>query len=469
MTKAASSTGLHFINLVRVSKRAGYSETIYHITIWRKREKSRPMKRNTKNKKPPYHVPMMAEVRKLEKRNGLKVATTFAGCGGSCLGYRMAGFDVIWANEFWGKAADTYEANSKVKVNRTDIKKLTAKKILKELGMKKGELDLFDGSPPCQTFSTAGKREMSDPRSDLFFDYIRLVEGIKPKVFVAENVSGMVKGVAKGMFKIIMKELKAAGYTAEARLLDAQWLGVPQVRKRVIFVGVRKDLKKGPKFPDPLPYRYSVADALPWITRVVQDPRGQFRVTDQNGSKPCDPITVRNVSHIKVEAKILGNSSYKETKKSADKIPAHMIMSQGASKTSGYIEAPIPPEADISGTCLDEEWDRLKPGGQSDKYFSLVRPDPKEPCPTVTKIGGQSAGVACVTHPTEKRKFTIPELRRIMSFPDDFEQSGSYANQWAVLGNAVPPLMMRAVAETIAKKIFDVKKKRSAKRKIKNG
>src|SRR5207248_5858022 len=129
-------------------------------------------------------------------------------------------------------------------------------------GLTAGEVDVMEGSPPCASFSTAGKRQAgwgqvrpySDTRQrtdDLFFEFARLVRGVRPKVFVAENVSGLVKGTAKGYFKEILRALKGCGYRVEARLLDAQWLGVPQVRQRIIFVGVREDLGVGPAFPKP--------------------------------------------------------------------------------------------------------------------------------------------------------------------------------------------------------------------------
>src|SRR5262249_35052188 len=156
------------------------------------------------------------------------------------------------------------------------------------------ELDLLDGSPPCASFSTAGKREKgwgqvkpySDTRQrtdDLFFEYARLLRGLRPRVFVAENVSGLVRGTAKGYFLQILRELKACGSGVQARLLDAQWLGVPQVRRRVIFQGAREDLGREPAFPKPLPYRYAVADALPWIKAVRWDGKGSFRHLARSG------------------------------------------------------------------------------------------------------------------------------------------------------------------------------------------
>ena len=238
--------------------------------------------------------------------NGYNAISTFSGCGGSSLGYKMAGFRVLWASEFIPAAQDTYRANHPATILDTrDIRSVQASDILDAIGMKSGELDLFDGSPPCASFSTAGKREAgwgkvkaySDTKQrtdDLFFEYSRLVKAIQPKVFVAENVSGLVKGTAKGYFLEILAELKQCGYAVSAKLLDAQWLGVPQMRQRVIFVGVRNDLVAQfgvkPVHPKPLAYRYSVRDALPWIASqavandVYEDAGRAPARTGQNGT-----------------------------------------------------------------------------------------------------------------------------------------------------------------------------------------
>ena len=113
---------------------------------------------------------------------------------------------------------------------------------MKITGLQPGELDVLDGSPPCQGFSTAGKRKMDDGRNQLFREYVRLLQGLQPKVLVMENVSGMVKGKMKLIFAEIMRELKASGYHVEARLMNAMYFGVPRSRERMIFIGVREDL-----------------------------------------------------------------------------------------------------------------------------------------------------------------------------------------------------------------------------------
>lgn len=378
--------------------------------------------------KPVYKVPTMEEIRALPW-NGYTCASTFSGCGGSSTGYRMAGFKMVWASEFIDAARESYKANAApyTVVDGRDIRQVKADDILSATGLKVGELDLFDGSPPCSAFSTAGKREAgwgtvkkySDKAQrvdDLFFEYTRLIRGIRPKVFVAENVSGLVKGTAKGYFLQILTELKACGYRVSCKVLDAQWLGVPQARQRTIFVGVREDLGLDPVHPKPLAYRYSVRDALPWIvdarqTKVFNEPDRVFTET------PSPTITTLGI---------------------------------GAKRNDCCI---VEAETDISRYAIGAEWDKLKPGEGSERYLNLKRTRIDGPSHCISATGGGS-GVAGVTHPTEKRKFTIAELKRICGFPDDFILTGTYAQQWERCGRAVPPVMMSHIAATVRDEIL---------------
>lgn len=379
--------------------------------------------------KPQYRVPSMAEINAIEP-NGFKVVSTFSGCGGSCLGYRMAGFKVIWANEFVPAAQDSYKANAALDciLDKRDIRVVQPEEILNATGLAKGECDVFDGSPPCQAFSTAGKREKGwgknktyehgakQKNEQLFTEYIRLLRGLMPKVFIAENVSGLVKGTAKGFFLHILKELKASGYKVEAQLLDAQWLGVPQMRQRIIFIGVRNDLELAPAFPKPLPYRYSVRDALPGIVSLTHDTSGLFsqgEVTD----RPCPSITNGvnglNSSHYKV----IGRGRYDEPQDISNK--------------------PVEVEVAITG--------RIGTGYKRNDV------DTATPMVAITATGhAQSQNEIG----PEKRKFTIAELRRICAFPDDFILTGTYAQQWERLGNSVPPVMMAAIAGIVRDEIL---------------
>lgn len=340
--------------------------------------------------KPAYKVPSMAEIAAMPW-NGYNVVSTFSGCGGSCLGYRMAGYRVLWANEFIPAAQETYKANHPNSILDTrDIRKVQPKDILEATGLDVGEIDIFDGSPPCAAFSTAGKREAgwgkvkqySDTKQrvdDLFFEYTRLIKGTQPKVFVAENVSGLIKGTAKGYFIEILKALKACGYNVKCRVLDAQWLGVPQMRQRTIFVGVRKDLGMEPVHPKPLPYRYTVGDA--------------------------------------------------------------------------WIEVPLSEKVYFTAYSLYAHWKTLCQGKGHDRLINLKRLSFKRPSNAMCQTWGN--GTAAITHPDEPRYPTIAELRRICSFPDDFIFTGTYAQQWERMGRAVPPVMMSYIAKTVQAEILD--------------
>lgn len=382
--------------------------------------------------KPPYRVPLMAEIAAVPW-NGFNVISTFSGCGGSSLGYKMAGFRVLWANEFVPAAQDTYRANHPDTIlDSRDIRQITGQSILDAIGMKAGELDVLDGSPPCASFSTSGKRERdwgevkaySDTKQrtdDLFFEFSRLLAELQPKTFVAENVSGLVKGTAKGYFIEILKTLKACGYQVDAKLLDSQWLGVPQMRQRIIFVGVRNDLVSTygvrPVHPAPLPYNYSVREAIPWIK--AQGDNGGF-----------------------------GKGQMRPANKPSPTIGAGVNTGNGHFPPS-LVEA----ETDISRYAIGAEWDTIQPGQSSEKYFSLVKPSLDRPCNTVTSSGGNPTA-ASVVHPTEKRKFSIAELKRICAFPDDFILTGTYSQQWERLGRAVPPVMMSHVAAAIRDEVL---------------
>lgn len=378
--------------------------------------------------------------------NGYTAISTFSGCGGSSLGYKMAGFKVLWASEFIPAAQEVYRANHKNTIIDTrDIRKVTPGDILDAIGLKAGDLDLLDGSPPCASFSTAGKREAgwgkvknySDTKQrvdDLFFEYARIVKGVQPKVFVAENVSGLVRGTAKGYFKMILSELKACGYTVSARLLDAQWLGVPQMRQRVIFIGVRDDLvaKYGvkPAHPKPLSYRYSVRDALPWIY-AVEGANGFNKHAFASSNEPA--ATVQQSRPLNVEA-----------------LPRAYRDRRGAFGNDGDItDQPAPT---VLSDSVGTHW-IVEPKNTWNDTGHRPAIDKNEPAPVVM-THGRGFNDLQIWQGTEKRKFSIAELRRICAFPDDFVLTGTYAQQWERLGRAVPPVMMAHIATTIRDEIL---------------
>ena len=188
-------------------------------------------------------------------------------------------------------------------------------------------------------------------------------------------------GTAVGFFKEIAGKLVDSGYRVEARILDSAYLGVPQSRRRLFFVGFRDDLELDPVFPDPVGPPLTLRDAI----------------------GDLDPDDVE------------GDESF-------------------------------------VGYAIERKWRLLKPGTNSKKYVTLVRPRWDRPCPTVTQTGG-NVGASSVTHPDLPRKFTIGELRRICGFPEDFVLTGSYRQRYERLGRAVPPPVAEAVARRIREEL----------------
>jgi DNA (cytosine-5)-methyltransferase 1 len=414
--------------------------------------------------KPLYRVPSMVEIAAIPW-NGLKVASTFSGCGGSCLGYRMAGFKIVWANEFVPAAQESYRANMSADaiLDGRDIRLVQPEEILAATGLARGELDLFDGSPPCQAFSTAGKREKGwgtekkyehgaqQCNETLFDEFIRLLRGLEPKTFVAENVSGLVKGTAKGWFIDVLKSLKGSGYRVRARLLDAQWLGVPQMRQRIIFVGVREDLRLEPVHPEPLRYRYSVRDALPHLTACRTSAHGFTKESDLNLRSPAPSVTASGgaayTGHQVQSAALPPGDVTELTGRVGGQFKRKKINLDGPLNT---VQRSMQEKFEISGRAVHNT------GGDSSYSAGDIT---DRPAPTITvgsesRAGGGSSNHFHVVDATEKRKFTIAELKRICAFPDDFVLIGTYAQQWERLGNSVPPLMMKAIAETIRDKVL---------------
>jgi DNA (cytosine-5)-methyltransferase 1 len=348
---------------------------------------------NTPALKPPYRVPTMAEIN-ARPYSGVVAVSTFSGGGGSSLGYRMAGVRTVWANEFIAAARDTYRANfPETQLDARDIRTVTAADILAATGLAAGRIDILDGSPPCAAFSRSGggprlwgrSKPYSDSArqvvDDLFFEYARLLRGLQPRVFIAENVKGLVIGKNKGYFRLILAELRACGYRVEARVVNAAWLGVPQARERLIFIGVREDLGLSPVYPAPQPFAFTVRDAL---SDLDQKPE---------------------------------------------------------------------PDVSMAGFQVGAEWRTMRNGHKSNRYQNLVRPRWDVPCPTISARAGKPS-VASVAHPDECRKFSVAEVRRLCSFPDDFVLTGDTEQKVERMGRAVPPVMMAAIVSTVSERIL---------------
>jgi DNA (cytosine-5)-methyltransferase 1 len=318
--------------------------------------------------------------------------STFCGTGGSSLGYKWAGFEEILAIDFDPHAVRCFKLNfPEVPVWQRSVIDVTAKEILDFTGLKCGELDLFDGSPPCQGFSTAGKRVVSDPRNDLFNHYARLVNDLQPKVFVMENVSGMIKGSMKGKFIEIMNVLKTMNYNVKCKLMNAMYYGVPQSRERTIFIGVRKDLGKQPTFPIP-------------SNKIIPFRQACF---DLRGNRPDDRLVGDVVKRM----------------------------------------ATIQPKNSWSTDLA--KWTKVK--GNSACGISLKWASWDAVVGTLPKSEISLTGIV---HPDRERYLSIGEAKRVCSFPDDWIFPNRKIGMER-LGNAVMPKFMQAIAETIKKEILD--------------
>ena len=311
------------------------------------------------------------------------VISLFAGCGGSSLGYKLAGFNELLAIDFNNNAVETFKLNfPKVPVWLKDIRKIKGQEILDFVHIKKGELDILDGSPPCQGFSTAGKREVQDKRNDLVKEYIRFIEELQPKVFVMENVSGMIKGYIKGLFIEYIKKMKSLNYKVKVKLMNTMYYNIPQARQRLIFIGVRKDLDLEPSYPIP--------------NRQVIIVRQAFK----------------NIYNSKEEIE----EAYKRT---PNYIKPYLQLMRAGERAEKYTHT----------------------------YFNHRRTFLDKPSCTLMKTPN-------IYHYKENRLLTISEMKRLSSFPDSFIFTGSYLNKCNRIGNAVPPLFMKAIAENIKENIL---------------
>ena len=314
------------------------------------------------------------------------VISLFADCGGSSLGYKMAGYKELLAIEWDNNAVETFKLNfPEVPIWKRDIKKVKGQEILDFLDIKKGELNLLDGSPPCQGFSTAGKRQVVDKRNDLINENIRLIEELEPKVFVIENVSGMIKGKMKGLFIEYIKKMKSLNYQVKCKLMNTKYYNVPQSRQRVIFIAVRNDLEIEPSYPE--------------------------------GDKKV--ITVREAFR---------NIRYKDNE-----------IEEAFNKTAKYIKPLLEKMKDYEVAAKYSN--RVR-------YFNHKRNSINKPSRTILKTPD-------TYHHKEDRLLTRSELKVLATFPKEYRFIGNLINMYNRIGNSVPPLFMKTIAEHIRINILE--------------
>lgn len=342
----------------------------------------------------------------------------FAGCGGSSLGMSAAGFEERLAVEWEPHACEQLRRNfPHAEVVEGDVTQLSAEDALRLARVEPGELDLLDGSPPCQGFSTANKSArkfgleslLKDPRNFLFREHLRLLDAFRPKALIMENVAAMTRGKARFVFRAIIEGMRERGYVVKAWPLLATFYGVPQTRERVIFIGFREDLGIVPEAPRPtVEHALTVAEA--WED-MVNDPEevaallesGAGRKTLRRFWRQLKPGEFVKDLRVRSRRKVLA-------KKHAGQKP------------------PADPRA--SFYC-----------------FNYYRVSTRRPMVTITKQWIN------FWHPDEPRSLTVREESRLQSFPDEYTWIGSRDACRERIGNSVPPLMMEAVARQVRKQL----------------
>lgn len=325
-----------------------------------------------------------------------KTIELFAGAGGLALGIEKAGFDTIGLIEFDKDASNTLKCNRpEWRVINDDIANISCLDLKEYFSLEAGELDLLSGGAPCQSFSYAGKRlGLEDARGTLFYHYAKFLEQLQPKMFLFENVKGLLNHDNGRTYKTITEIFESTGYTIQKQVLNAWDYGVAQKRERLITVGVRNDLADTVKFTFPAPHKYK-----PVLRDILLD---------------CP----------KSEGTLY--SEYK--RKIFELVPP-----------GGYWRD-IP--EDIAKEYMKSCW--YMEGGRTG---ILRRLSLDEPSLTVLTSPSQKQTDRC--HPLEPRPFTVRENARCQSFPDEWQFCGSVGSQYKQVGNAVPVNL----AFDIAKKI----------------
>ena len=342
----------------------------------------------------------------------------FCGIGGLSLGLQQAGLCPVGGIDVWGEALATFRHNHPgVRTLEADITRVTRSLIEAELGVAAGDIDLVVGGPPCQGFSTVGKRDAADPRNLLWQGFHRVVAAVRPAYVVIENVEGLNVMQKGGVRDGILAEFNGIGYRMKAGLLRAADFGVPQLRKRMVFLGWLDGLTE-PQFPHPTCQDYvTVADAI----------------------FDLPPLEARER---RIDYSAPAATAYQKARRGTCRVLSNH---EAANHPAGLIEVlrHIP-----DGGNRKSIPDSLQP--KSGFHNSYARLASFKPAIAVTS-NMRKPSSARSTHPVQHRGLTVREGLRLQSFDDDFVVLGSRTSQYLQVGNAVPPLLGLAIGREILK------------------
>ncbi len=307
----------------------------------------------------------------------LRVVSLFSGAGGLDLGFKNAGFNLIWANDIFLEAAETYKLNIGPHITTESIENIPSSDI--------PDAEVIIGGFPCQGFSHANmKRHSEDSRNKLYLEFVRVLKDKAPLFFIAENVRGILTLEGGEVFKRIIQDFSDAGYNVKHQLFNAADYGVPQKRQRVFLFGVRKDIDedhiKFPPNPTHAPLKKSKPSSLlPWVS---------IGKALDGIPEPEEPHNLEN--HTASQYKLRFNG-----------------------------------------------------------YMGHRTIDAEQPSPTITARGDEKGGVVIHHHPRNHRRLTVREVATIQTFPLDYKFVGPKTSGYRQIGNAVPPLLAKAIAESV--------------------
>jgi DNA (cytosine-5)-methyltransferase 1 len=366
----------------------------------------------------------------------LKVVDLFAGVGGLSYGFaHMDEFRVVAANEILSPMAQAYRLNHPdVVMFEGDIKDFGKDSLKSEFGKSLPKIDLVVGGPPCQAYSTVGKRLLDDPRGALFQEYFRILEELKPRAFIFENVKGLLSMGNGELLETIVELFESLNYSVKFQLLNAANFGAPQTRERVIIVGTKNGLSfeyptqthREPEISvdfktSKLPTWRTLGDAIGDLARIEAGEESfEYSSAPQND--------FQRLMRKNAPKRLMDHNAPKHNSQLI-KLMKHLP--EGGSPKD--LPENLRPKSGFPNTYCRLWWDR--------------------PSTTVTRNLGTPSSSRCI-HPFSARGLTTREGARIQCFPDEYQFFGSRSDRNLQIGNAVPTFLSRALASEMLKTLF---------------
>lgn len=367
----------------------------------------------------------------------IKIIDLFAGVGGLSYGFAHDNnFEIIAANEILPNMAKAYELNHpSVKVYCKDIKKFGIEDLEKDFGIKKGEIDLIVGGPPCQAYSTVGKRLIDDPKGKLFQEYYRILKELDPKVFLFENVKGLLSMQGGELLKTIISLFESLGYKVVYKVLNSADYGAPQIRERVIIIGT----KLNSKFNYPKPTHYNPEEGQNLLTHELKP---YLTLAEAISDLP---FIKSNEESFEYSTEPTNEFQKLMRENSLEKLMDHNAPNNNENLVKIMENLP-------DGGTPNDLPEELRPkSGFANTYCRLWW---DKPSTTITRNLSTPSSSRCI-HPKAPRPLTTREGARIQCFPDNYVFFGSRSDKNLQIGNAVPTFLSSALKDSIKKHFLD--------------